>query len=797
MHSLLTRQLKNTFGCTDGIAPEWRDFLKSVDNAYLQNDIDRRMLERALDLSSEELLQANSEMRAIFQTLPDIFFRIDPAGTILDFKGPATPDPSFSEASLVGKPMQDILSPELHVPFLNLLTKALTNRSMASLVYTVDLNDNLHYYEARCVPFLKDQAIVVIRNITERKEAEERLQKEVLEKSIILDTMSEIVVYIDRYYNVIWANQAMYKAFNLSSETYHGKKCYEIHKRKDRCPFCPAIKAMETGEPQIHPDLSSYGKRWVLRGYPVRNERGEIIGAVEIVTDVTESRNAEDYLRQSEEKYKLLVENANMAIVITQDFLLKYANPKTSEMIGCSNKEMLETPMAGYAHPDDLSLFLEIHQKRMRGEAVPYSYTARVMHKNGDTLWGEFTGVTITWEGKPATMNFIKDVTQQKKLEEQLLQAQKLEAIGTLAGGIAHDFNNLLMGIQGYASLMLLDMNSSHPYFTKLKSIEQQVQSGANLTKQLLGFARGGKYEVKATNLNKFILHNSELFGRTKKEITIHRYLAENLWTVEIDRGQIDQVFLNLYINAWQAMPGRGSLYLETQNISLAEGDVQTYEIPPGRYVKVSIRDTGMGMDEATRRRIFDPFFTTKEMGRGVGLGLASTYGIICNHGGIITVESEKGKGTTFYIFLPATATESRVERETTPAPAIHRGHETILIVDDEAINIEVIGAMAKKLGYQVITAGSGQEAIKQYRLNPNAIDLVILDAIMPGLSGSDTFEILKAVNPQVKVVLASGYSLNDLTSRMMERGVRAFIQKPFRIEDIAETIKTVLVAKD
>lgn len=795
MHSLLARQLKNIFGGTDAIAPEWRDFIKSVDDAYRQNDTDRQMLERALDLSSEELMQANSEMRAIFQTLPDIFFRIVTTGVILDYKEPATPDPHFQELKPIGKSWQEIFPAELHPPFLDLFAKAQATKAMTSLVYNISFHGDIYYYEARCVPFLKDQAIVVIRNITERKEAEEGLQKEAREKAIILDAMSEIVVYIDRDYNVVWANKAMHEAFKLSPDTYHGKKCYEIHKREDRCPFCPAIKAMETGEPQIHPDLASYGKRWVLRGYPVRNERGEIVGAVEIVTDVTESRNAEDLLRQSEEKYRLLVENANMAIVIAQDYQLKYINPKTSEMTGYSNKELREMPIEKYAHPDDLHIFLEIHQKRMRGETVPYSYIARIMHKNGETRWGEFSGVTITWEGKPATLSFVKDVTQQKKLEEQLFQAQKLEAIGTLAGGIAHDFNNLLMGIQGYASLMLLGMDSSHPYYNKLRSIEAQVQSGANLTKQLLGFARGGKYEVKATNLNKFIIHNSDLFGRTKKEITIHRTFAEDIWTVDIDRGQIDQVFLNLYINAWQAMPGRGSLYLETQNIELAERDVQAHDIQPGRYVKVSIRDTGMGMDEATRRRIFDPFFTTKEMGRGVGLGLASAYGIICNHGGIITVESEKGKGTTFNIFLPAT--ENREEGETPPASTVHRGHETILIVDDEAVNIEVIGAMAKKLGYQVITAGSGQEAVKEYRQNPTAIDLVILDAVMPGLSGSDTFAILKAINPQVKVILASGYSLNDLTSRMMDRGIRSFIQKPFRIEDISEAIKTVLAAKD
>jgi two-component system cell cycle sensor histidine kinase/response regulator CckA len=229
-----------------------------------------------------------------------------------------------------------------------------------------------------------------------------------------------------------------------------------------------------------------------------------------------------------------------------------------------------------------------------------------------------------------------------------------MEAIGTLAGGIAHDFNNLLMAIQGRTSIMLMDKDSSHPDFGHLKGIEGYIGSAADLTKQLLGFARGGKYEVKPTDLNELIKKETRMFGRTKKEITIHEKYEDNLWPVEVDRGQIQQVLLNLYVNAWQAMPSGGELYIRTQNVTLDENYLKPHQFEPGRYVQISITDTGIGMDKATRERIFDPFFTTKEIGRGTGLGLASAYGILKNHGGFINVYSEKGHGSTFNIYLPA-----------------------------------------------------------------------------------------------------------------------------------------------
>ena len=374
-------------------------------------------------------------------------------------------------------------------------------------------------------------------------------------------------------------------------------------------------------------------------------------------------------------------------------------------------------------------------------------------------------------------------------LETQLLQAQKMEAVGTLAGGIAHDFNNLLMGIQGLSSLMLLDTESATSQYEKLKNIEEYVLSGTDLTKQLLGFARGGKYEVKPTDLNELLIKSSQMFGRTRKEISIFTKLDPELWPVEVDQGQIDQVLLNIYVNAWQAMPSGGSLYLETKNVILDESELQS--VKPGKYVQVSVADTGVGMDDRTRERIFEPFFTTKEMGRGTGLGLASAYGIIKSHGGLITVQSVKGEGTKFVIHLPAS--ERRPEKEKTPINMLRRGHETILLVDDEKMVLYVTVEMLKRLGYKILTAQSGQEALEICKRHKEAIDLIILDMIMPGMSGSETYNLVKNILPDIKVLLSSGYSISGEATEILNRGCQGFIQKPFDVLQLSRKIRDIL----
>lgn len=381
---------------------------------------------------------------------------------------------------------------------------------------------------------------------------------------------------------------------------------------------------------------------------------------------------------------------------------------------------------------------------------------------------------------------------EKQKLEAQLRHAQKMEAIGTLAGGIAHDFNNLLMGIQGRVSLMHLNADPDHPDLEHLRSIEAMVQRGAELTRQLLGFARGGKHEVKLTNLNDLIAKSSDMFGRARKEIVIHRTYQEHVWMVKADQTQIDQVLLNLYVNAWQAMPGGGHLYLSTENIILDEDSSKPFDVNPGKYVRIMVTDTGIGMDQVTMLRIFEPFFTTKEMGRGTGLGLSSAYGIITNHGGFIHVYSEVGCGSTFSIYLPATeekfpAAKPPVEQE---AP---KGKETILLVDDEEMIREMGEKLLESLGYKVIVTRSGKEAVKMYKKHHDKIAMIILDMIMSGMGGREIYRQLKEINPEVKVLLSSGYSLDDQALTIMDFGCHGFIQKPFNMKDLSKKIHDTL----
>ncbi|MFC1488797.1 response regulator [Thermodesulfobacteriota bacterium] len=385
----------------------------------------------------------------------------------------------------------------------------------------------------------------------------------------------------------------------------------------------------------------------------------------------------------------------------------------------------------------------------------------------------------------------LNDVSDRKRMESQLMQAHRMEAIGTLAGGIAHDFNNLLMGIQGRISLMMMDTHTSHPHFEHLKGIEEHVKSAADLNKQLLGFARGGRYEVKPVDLNELSEKSFRMFARTKKEIVIHERYDENLWTAEVDQSQIEQVLLNLYVNAWQSMPGGGDISVQTENVIIDDNYASQYRVEPGKYVKISVIDTGVGMDEATQERIFDPFFTTKEMGRGTGLGLASAYGIVKNHSGFIEVHSEEDEGTTFSITLPAS--EKAPVKDENYYEEVIKGTETVLLVDDENIIIEIGQQILETLGYQVLLARGGKEAIDVYTKNRDEIDLVILDMVMPDMGGGDTFDNLKKINPDLKVLLSSGYSIDGQASKILERGCNGFIQKPFDLNSLSKKMREIL----
>ncbi|RPJ81238.1 MAG: PAS domain S-box protein [Deltaproteobacteria bacterium] len=513
-----------------------------------------------------------------------------------------------------------------------------------------------------------------------------------------------------------------------------------------------------------------------------------------IFTDITERKKIEAALRESEEKYRLLTENANDAIFIIQDGKVLFPNPKASELGRYLGGRPESSSYFDYIHSSDRAMIIERHLKRISGEKLPEICTFRLVTVAREELWVELNDVAISWSGRPAILSFLRDITNQKKLESKMEQTERMDAIGTLAGGIAHNFNNLLMGIQGNLSLIFLDEESSQKNYDELKSIERCVENGANLTKQLLGFARGGKFVLKPINANEIVQNTSKMFGQSKREIKIHGSYQKSIWTIEADQGQIELVLLNIYVNAAQAMETGGDIYLTTENVTFSESDATFLGLLTRKFIKISIADTGPGIDEKILGKIFEPFFTTKEVGEGTGLGLASAFGIVKNHGGFIDVKSKKGEGARFDIYLPATDEQNASEE--VYIEELATGTETILLIDDEDVVADVCQLMLKKLGYKVIVARGGKIGIDIYNREKEKISLVILDIIMPDIEGGRVFSRIKEINPEAKVLLSSGCSMNNQVSTILEKGGNGFIQKPFKIKQLSSSIRDIIGCK-
>ena len=634
-----------------------------------------------------------------------------------------------------------------------------------------------------------------VTDIHARHQAENALRTSEERYRGLVETMQEGLGVVDQYYQFTFVNQRICEMLGYHHDEIIGRHLLDFvhddYRELMKDQMAQREKGFEERFELVWKTKDGNKVHTLASPKALYDEEGRFIGSIGILTDITYLIKADEALRLSEEKYRLLVENAGDAIFIVQDGQIKFANQKAKQMGNDLGVALDRVSFVQYIHPDDRDMFLDRHARRVKGEKLPNNFPFRLVGQDDQEMWVELKVVLINWKGKPANLNFLRDITLQRKLGMQLQLSQKMEAIGTLAGGVAHDFNNLLMGIQGRTSLMLLEADPVHHQFEHLKEIETYIQRATKLTKQLLGFARGGKYDVKPTDLNDLIEKSAQMFGRTKKEITIHKKYHDQIWSVEIDRSQIDQVLLNIFVNAWQAMPAGGHLYIQTKNEILDEDIAGAHGVRPGKYVAISITDTGIGMDEKTLKRVFDPFFTTKDKERGSGLGLASTYGIIQNHDGMILAESERGQGATFRIYLPAT--EKPIIGKLQANQDILVGTETILIVDDEEMILDVGVQVLKKLGYEVLTASSGIEAIEVYQQNRQEVAMVILDLIMPEIGGGETYDRLKEIDPQVKVLLSSGYSVDGQASEILKRGCDGFIQKPFSIEDLSQKLRQII----
>ena len=514
-----------------------------------------------------------------------------------------------------------------------------------------------------------------------------------------------------------------------------------------------------------------------------------------------ERKRNEQAIIASEEKHRNIIECIKDGYY---EFNIKgnliYVNQAISQMLGYSPNELLGMTTTEFMSEKTVTMLNESFNNILETETPGKVVELELLRKDGDIRYAE-TVVSVT-RGKnnqpKGYRGIARDTTQrktteksQKELEKKLQQSQRLESLGTLAGGIAHDFNNLIMGIQGQADIMRNNISKEHPHYEKLASIKQYLDNAAGLTTRLLGFARGGKYEVQPVDLNSIVEQNIQMFGRTKKEITINSYLENFLKPIEADSNQIQQVLMNLLVNAGQAMPEGGTITIETSQVFVGKDKALLDDIQSGLYIQLTVSDTGKGIEEEAINKIFDPFFTTKSIGQGTGLGLAMAYGIISNHSGSISVESRLNQGSTFTILLPIS--DKEISTEAIPSIPVVTGSETILLVDDEPMIIEVGSEILSILGYDVLTAASGQEAIEKYKDNQDRIDLLIIDMIMPQMSGGELFNRLKEINPTVSVMLSSGYSLDGEAQKILERGCNGFLQKPFSVSQLSEKIRAIL----
>jgi PAS domain S-box-containing protein len=527
----------------------------------------------------------------------------------------------------------------------------------------------------------------------------------------------------------------------------------------------------------------------------VKERTAELASTTEqLKLELIERKKAQEALQESEERFKSLSENApDIIFTLGLDGTFTYLNPAFEKTLGYERDDGLGSHFTDFAMEVDAKNYMDLFKSIRDGRETIRDMTIVLIHKDRSARLFNLSGApNIDASGEVTGMvGLLKDISEHRKLESQFRQCQKMEAIATLSSSIAHDFNNLLMGIQGETSIMLVGITPSHPHYEALKGIQKQVMSGVKLTKQLLGYARKEKQEVELVDLNEVVKETSETFGRIKKDIAIRTELTDALHPVKANKGQIEQVMLNLFVNAADAMPDGGELFLHTENMSTEDMEGKVYDAKSGDYVLMTVTDTGHGMDKETMESIFDPFFTTKERGEGSGLGLASVYNIIRSHGGHIDVESIEGYRTTFRIYLPVA--EDEVYEALRTAEEYVRGSGTVLLVDDEEIMLKVGTELLETMGYRVLPARDGKEAMEIYRQHRDDIDLVILDMIMPNISGGKTYDHMKEINPEVRVLLTSGYSIDGQATEILRRGCNGFIQKPFTMKDLSTKIKEVL----
>ncbi|HMD67764.1 MAG TPA: ATP-binding protein [Chitinivibrionales bacterium] len=513
-------------------------------------------------------------------------------------------------------------------------------------------------------------------------------------------------------------------------------------------------------------------------------------------------RQAQEGLKQSEEKYRSLVDSVDDAILVVQEGTIKFLNRRAVEVAGFSSEELMGKPFLGFIHPDDRQMVMDNYVKRMKGERVPSRYEFRLGSVGGSEKWVEIGAIRIDWNGRPATLNFLTDTTERRhlekekeRLESQLRQAQKMEAIGTLAGGVAHDFNNLLSIISGYTALALEKTAESDPLHADLTQVGNAAEKAGGVVRQLLLFGRKHPILLQPVNLNNTVKSLVKMLERVIGEnITVQFDAGKELWPLEGDEGTIEQVIMNLAVNARDAMPDGGKLTIRTENAAVDQEYCRQHSAGrPGRFVCLVLSDSGTGMDELIQEHIFEPFFTTKAAGKGTGLGLSVVLGIVQQHKGWIEVQSEPGKGTTFEVYFPSTSETPREKtREETLAGSLKGNGERIMLVEDHDEVRLLANEILTANGYAVLAASSAKDALALFEKENGKFNLIFSDVGLPDKSGVWLVEELLK-HGKIPVLFCSGYTDEKSNWDYMKSKNIRFLRKPYSIPDLLAAVKEVL----
>ena len=1015
--------------------------------------------------AEEALANAHRDLDGIFRTLPDLYFCMKWDGTILSYRAGDRTKLYFSPEQFIGKRMQDILPPSINVQFADAIGELEQGETESVFEYTLPLPDGERSFEARCMILDASRIFSFVRDITDRKRVEEEVRESERHLAEIIDFFPDALLGIDSEQRVVIWNHALEQLTGIPASEMLGKGDYvysmpfygesrpllmntfwdDSHTAAGHYShfeaegdiriievFCPALKKGEGA--------------WIwAKATPFRDKDGNLTGAIESIRDYTDRKKADVAVRESEEKYRALVENAQEMIVVVQGSRFVFANPQTTEILGYSNTELITRPFLEFVHPEDRELVGGRYWARVGGESAPNRYAFRAVCKNGGIRWLELNAVRIEWRSRPATLNFLtdvterhqaaealheseerlrlalngadlgtwdwnvptgtitvnerwagmlgytldeirphlsswenltnpddyprvmdilnahlegktdvyeaeyrlchksgnwvwvldrgkvierdaqgnpirvcgthlditerrqaaealqaseeryrkiietthdgvalltsrgdfvevndacckmigysreellamsildveanenseyevhkkmvldrgsdrfetrlrhknkkiidvetsiasisgvdlhgvffRDITERKRLEQQLHQAQKMETIGRLAGGVAHDFNNILTVINGNAELALMFMQPSDPQYGAFEEIRRSGERAANLTRQLLAFSSKQIIEPKVININQTLLNIDKMLRRLIGEnIELVTIPEESLWQVKADPGQVEQVLINLVVNARDAMPEGGKLIIETMNATLDEEYVKNFqETEPGNYVMFAVSDTGIGMSADTRNHLFEPFFTTKPKGTGTGLGLSTCYGIVKQNKGCIFVYSEPFEGTTIKVYLPAIEdtllnTGAASIRDSVPA-----GTERVLLVEDDPGIRLMISRHLTASGYQVLVASNGHEALSEIQKLTDPVQLLITDVVMPLMGGWELANQVKILYPGLRILFMSGYTDSSIVNHgILEPGIM-FIQKPFSMIDFLRKIRETL----